>query len=78
MLKFILCKLLNWHNCEMTGYDGTNIIGECKRCGAKCLRDSQNNWFKIEETKSDRILSIIRSILFIIILVSLILYFCSI
>lgn len=46
-IAFWCDKYLKWHNCEVSSNDGCNNYGICKYCGAKCLQDSQGNWFKI-------------------------------
>lgn len=46
-IAFWCDKYLKWHNCEVLGNDGCNNYGICKYCGAKCLQDSQGNWFEI-------------------------------
>lgn len=40
-------KHLKWHNCYIQGNDSCSNSGICKYCGAKCLQDSQGNWFEI-------------------------------
>ena len=40
-------KYLGWHSCDKLGNDGCSNYGICKYCGAKCLQDSQGNWFEI-------------------------------
>lgn len=46
MIRKILCKL-GWHKCNKESFNGTSNVGHCKYCGAKCLQDSQGNWFSI-------------------------------
>lgn len=46
-IAFWCDKYLKWHNCEVLGNDGCSNYGICKYCGAKCLQDSQGNWFEI-------------------------------
>ena len=41
-------KYLKWHNCDIQGNDGCSNYGICKYCGAKCLQDSQGNWFEVK------------------------------
>ena len=47
-LAFWFDKHLEWHNCDKQEFDGVSRHGVCKYCGAKCLQDSQGNWFKID------------------------------
>lgn len=42
------CEKLDWHKCEISGFDGVSFEGQCKYCGKMCLQDSQGNWFSIE------------------------------
>ncbi len=44
-------KYLKWHSCTKLGNDGCSNYGICKYCGAKCLQDSQGNWFDIGDYK---------------------------
>lgn len=46
-IAFWCDKHLKWHNCEVSSNDGCNNYGVCKYCVAKCLQDSQGNWFEI-------------------------------
>lgn len=46
-IAFWCDKYLKWHNCEILDNDGCSNYGICKYCGAKCLQDSQGNWFEI-------------------------------
>ena len=48
-IAFWCDKHLEWHNCETLSNDGCSNYGICKYCGAKCLQDSQGNWFEIKE-----------------------------
>lgn len=41
-------KYLKWHSCEILGNNGCSNYGICKYCGAKCLQDSQGNWFEVK------------------------------
>lgn len=41
-------KYLKWHSCETLGNDDYSNYGICKYCGARCLQDSQGNWFEVE------------------------------
>lgn len=54
MIKNLILKIAFWcdkhlkrHNCEILSNDGCSNYGICKYCGAKCLQDSQGNWFEI-------------------------------
>lgn len=48
-LALWLDKYLGWHNCDKQEFDGASWHGICKYCGAKCLQDSQGNWFEIDK-----------------------------
>lgn len=39
-------KHLKWHSCTKSEFDGASWHGICKYCDAKCLQDSQGNWFE--------------------------------
>jgi len=45
-VKRFLCWI-GWHSWTyvITGYDGYNLIAECKWCGHKGMLDSQGNLF---------------------------------
>lgn len=43
--RFVLCKLLNYHQVEVSKSDGVNEIGICKNCDRTCIKDSQGQWF---------------------------------
>lgn len=38
--------IMGWHDCTSDGFDGASMTGTCRWCGAKCLMDSQGNWFE--------------------------------
>jgi len=52
-IVFWFDKHLKWHNCKVIDFDGCSYVGICKYCGAKCLKDSQGNWFEIKEGKNE-------------------------
>ena len=45
--KFI-CGVLDWHSPAKDSiyFDGFQLHGNCRYCGAACLKDSQGNWFR--------------------------------
>lgn len=47
ILRKFLCKK-DWHKCNKEEFDGASYVGHCKYCGARCLQDSQGNWFKVD------------------------------
>lgn len=40
-----LCFVLDWHTCNVQGFDGLSFVSHCKRCGQRCLQDSNGGWF---------------------------------
>lgn len=46
-LAFFMDKHFGWHSCKIQGNNGCSNYGICKYCGAKCLQDSQGNWFEV-------------------------------
>lgn len=54
-IAFWCDKYLKWHNCEILDNDDCSNYGICKYCGAKCLQDSQGNWFEIRGCQNETI-----------------------
>ncbi len=44
MIGRFLCWI-GWHSCDSESFDGASFAGRCRRCGCRCLLDSQGNWF---------------------------------
>jgi hypothetical protein len=49
---YFQCNILDWHKVSFpnpkTYFDGVSFHGKCERCGRRCMRDSQGNWFSIK------------------------------
>ena len=47
LFKIFYHDVLGWHQPDNSPkrFDGGSIYSICKHCGAKIMRDSQDNWF---------------------------------
>jgi hypothetical protein len=49
------CRVLRWHKApRYVSFDGASFGGECPRCGASVLQDSQGNWFESGISRRNR------------------------
>lgn len=51
-IRSLFCRV-EWHDAQLTGFDGLSFVGRCRHCKARLLQDSHGGWFRASVQYAD-------------------------